>query len=215
MSFTCTRCENEREGEPALVGPRSRVCAECVETRKRKIREAVQKNRAENKKVKKTLPPKKDGEFTCTRCGRPCFGEPALSGPQREVCQLCVQAAKDKHRTAARKSYQKTHPHVEEKERVCERCGTRHVIYWFRRQGGGRSRWCLDCEGTFGKPVSLRKLEERGQTSSELDAERDQMLIKSRQEQIAKRIALETWEAWKAAEQVETFFYLTRRRRVD
>lgn len=92
-------------------------------------------------------------DFICTRCGRRTFGEPALEGPQRKVCELCARAQREKHRTAARECATRQRAReraADDGKRVCGRCGEDKYIASYRRMGRGHSRCCLQCEETFG-----------------------------------------------------------------
>jgi hypothetical protein len=96
-------------------------------------------------------------EFTCTRCGRRTFGEPALSGPKRKVCELCMRAQREKHNGAARRCAARQRAQAlkdDDGKRVCSRCGENRFIGSYRQMGRGHSRCCQHCEATFGRAGS-------------------------------------------------------------
>lgn len=185
--FWCTRCEENRKGEPAQVGPASRICAECVarekERKRQSSRRCRERQRARLKKERGKEPP---GGFVCTRCGRPTYGSPALEGSRSKVCQLCVNAERQRQRKASRECAARRRKVEREKRgekgdrRVCEKCGTEQFIYLFRKVGRGRSRWCMQCEDRFERySDASRRKQEGARDSGDMAAEMAQRNIET------------------------------------
>ncbi|RLC85321.1 MAG: hypothetical protein DRJ03_12075 [Chloroflexi bacterium] len=136
----------------------------------------------------------KESSFVCTRCGRQSFGAPAVKGPKKRVCQLCVNAEQEQVRKRTRERMREMRRRDREsrdgdgRTRICEKCGESQFIYSFRKMGRGRSRWCLPCEGRFERYCSSSKRKTEGVVDSgDMCAEMAERQRKTQEEKQKRR----------------------------